>query len=399
VLRLAVLVVEHLGRQPGFNDSPYYSRQAAGLLRGVWFQDPRTGGPSAEHGPLTAIALAPFSWADEPMDHQRLGSVLVGLAVIAVIGLVGRRLAGDRAGLVAAGVAALYPNLWMNDGLVMSENVGGLTVAGWALAGLRWGADRSWPRALVWGALGGLATLARSELALLVVAAAILVVAAGSRPRTWRQAALVLVGAGLVAGPWVGWNMVRFERPVMLTTNEGTTIRGANCDETYVGEAIGSWSVGCLVLDGGATAALEPSVRSAVWRQEGLAYAWDNAERLPVVVAARAARMLDLYAVGHMVDEDVRDDRPRWASWLGVFSWWVLAPVAVVGLARARGLDRAVLLTPVVIVAVTSVLFYGGHRLRSPLEPVVPVAVAQVLVSVGSSPGRRWVWDPAPRGQ
>jgi asparagine N-glycosylation enzyme membrane subunit Stt3 len=57
------------------------------------------------------------------------GSVAIGTCTIVVIGLVANRLAGPRAGLLAAGIAAVYPNLWMNDGLVMSEAPGGLLVA------------------------------------------------------------------------------------------------------------------------------------------------------------------------------------------------------------------------------------------------------------------------------
>ena len=44
------------------------------------------------------------------------------------------------------------------------------------------------------------------------------------------------------------------------------------------------------------------------------------------------------------------------------------------------------LLTPVVGVAITTVLFYGAHRIRSPMEPVVVVLAAIALVSIA---GRR----------
>ena len=35
----------------------------------------------------------------------------------------GRRVAGDRAGLIAAGLAAVYPQLWINDGMLISESM------------------------------------------------------------------------------------------------------------------------------------------------------------------------------------------------------------------------------------------------------------------------------------
>ena len=60
---------------------------------------------------------------------QRLTMTVFGAGVVLVIGLLGRAVAGDRAGLVAAGIAAVYPNLWINDGLVMSETLATLAVA------------------------------------------------------------------------------------------------------------------------------------------------------------------------------------------------------------------------------------------------------------------------------
>jgi hypothetical protein len=60
-------------------------------------------------------------------------------------------------------------------------------------------------------------------------------------------------------------------------------------------------------------------------------------------------------------------------------SWWVLAPLAAFGIGRARGPARLLLLSPAVVVLVTGLLFYGGHRIRSPLEPAVAVAAALAM--------------------
>jgi hypothetical protein len=65
-----------------------------------------------------------------------------------------------------------------------------------------------------------------------------------------------------------------------------------------------------------------------------------------------------------------------------VVTWWVVAAVAVVGLRRIDGPARAVLLAPVIAVGITTVLFYGAHRIRSPLEPVVTVAAAVAVAGV-----------------
>jgi hypothetical protein len=63
-------------------------------------------------------------------------------------------------------------------------------------------------------------------------------------------------------------------------------------------------------------------------------------------------------------------------------SWWVLAPLAVLGAIRGSPPARWVLLAPAVGVAITTVLFYGGHRIRSPLEPVIAVLAGIAVASL-----------------
>ena len=55
-----VLVTKHDEPQQG--DQIYYNVAANQLARGKWFTDPRDGSQTAQHPPLTALALAPMSW-------------------------------------------------------------------------------------------------------------------------------------------------------------------------------------------------------------------------------------------------------------------------------------------------------------------------------------------------
>src|SRR5258708_5196697 len=52
-----------------------------------------------------------------------LPSGVLGTATIVVVALLARRLAGNAAGLIAAGIVALYPQVWINAGMILSETM------------------------------------------------------------------------------------------------------------------------------------------------------------------------------------------------------------------------------------------------------------------------------------
>jgi 4-amino-4-deoxy-L-arabinose transferase-like glycosyltransferase len=370
-----------------FNDSVYYSEQAKQLVHGTFFRAILfENGPAAEHPPLTSIVLAPVSWGADPVHWQRLVTAVCGIVTIWVLAELATRLAGVWAGATAAVIAAVYPNLWLNDGLVMSESVSVLCVAASLLVLLAVLDEPTWRRLVGLGILLGLGALARSELALLFILAVVLV-AWRQRDRAGLRRAAAIAGVGiLVIAPWVVFNLVRFDRTVLLTTNDGTTLLGANCPESWYGPGTGGWTARCLPADGGDTLAGDQSVRADKRRELGLQYVRDHPGRAPVVVLARVGRTLDLHGLGNQVQADVDDERPRWGSWAGIVAFWVLLPLAVYGVARAEPPGRTVLLLPCVCVLVATVGFYGAHRIRSSLEPVVVVGAALAIEELA---GRR----------
>jgi 4-amino-4-deoxy-L-arabinose transferase-like glycosyltransferase len=405
--RLGVLAFDKWDQPLLLNDSLYYSAQARQLVDGIWFREIFVDQPGAEHGPLTSVLLASVSWVDQPVPWQRLVTVLCGIATIVVIGLLGRRIGGDRVGLVAAAIAAVYPNLWMNDGLVMSESVSVLMVslALWAAHRLLTEVDArtataraAASAAVVAGVLAGLAALARSELALLTPAVMVLVAIRLLRRRPagapWARSLTLPFVVGLssllTVAPWVAFNMVRFEETVTLTTNDGTTLLGSYCDASFSGPNIGGWSLLCVVADPDYSMDEEPSVRSARQRDLAIDYAKEHVGDLPKVVVARIGRTLDLYGLDSLVAQDVGEERYRWASWAGIVMWWVLAVAAVVGgvVLRRRTAPTTwplwLLLCPVASVTITTVVFYGGHRIRSSMEPTVIVLAAVALVALAN---------------
>jgi 4-amino-4-deoxy-L-arabinose transferase-like glycosyltransferase len=310
-------------------------------------------------------------------DWQRLVTVATGCVTVWLLALLVLRLAGAKVAVAAAAIAALYPNLWMNDGLVMSESISMMLVSLALLLALRAAEDRRLRWAAATGAALGFGVLARSELALLVPLVATWLALVGRLPqRHWRSAAVAVAMSGLVVAPWVGFNLARFERPVLLTTNDGTTLLGANCPTTYWGDTIGGWTIECVVADPAFRPDEEPSVRSV--RQRGMAvdFVTQHLGSVPKVVAARLGRTLDLYGFEGLVSQDVGEERPRWGVWAGIAAFWVLAPLAAFGATRTARRARMLLLLPVAVVLVTTVLFYGAHRIRSSAEPAMVVLAA-----------------------
>jgi len=387
--RIGYLAVAKLGAPLLLNDSLYFSIQAGRNSEGDWFREGLTNLPGAEHGPLTSLYLTPWSLGSgDNVDWQRFATTLLGIATVAVLGLVGRRLAGPRVGLVAAAIAAVYPNLWINDSLVMSETLALLLVSLALLVALDLDRRPGPWRAVLLGVLVGLATLTRSELGLMAVGFAILAWwRAPDRARRWVQPVLVLAATAVTLLPWVAYNAGRFERTVLLSTNDGTTLLGANCLQTYEID-VGGWDIRCLdVVPNDDT--IDASVRAAARRDVAVDYVRDHLGRVPVVVLARVGRVLDVYGLGSLVALDRGEEKADGAVWAGIVCWWVLVIAAIFGWRRLGGdettrCSRWWLAVPLVTVLVTTIAFYGAHRIRAPAEPVVVL-----LAAVGAVAG----WD------
>jgi 4-amino-4-deoxy-L-arabinose transferase-like glycosyltransferase len=394
--------------EPVLGDQIYYNAQANTLARGHGFTDFRDGTQTAEHPPLTALALTPTSWVMEQFDPggrhllaQRLTMTVFGAVVVLLIGLIGRAVAGDRAGLVAAGIAALYPNLWINDGLVMSETLATLAVALAILLAYRCIRQPRASTAAWVGAACGLAMLARAELGLLLPLMVLPVALFMKQYPVMRRLGVFLVAcvaALVVVSPWLIANLTRFDDPVLFSTNDGLTLCGANLHRTYYGQGTGLWALDCAsspVPKG------DRSVVSNALRSDGLHFIRDHLGRLPFVVAVREARVWSLYAPGMMASYNVNEGRDVEVSWAGFFAFWILVPCAVVGAVqlRRRRMQLTPLLSQFVVVAVTAGAIYGITRFRTPAE-VSLVVLAAVAVDHWwgrrSEPAARPVADAVP---
>ncbi|MEZ5373550.1 MAG: glycosyltransferase family 39 protein [Microthrixaceae bacterium] len=363
-------------------DAYYYGLQAEVLADGGGFERPFTGGAAADHPPLTALVATPAAML--PGDNvraQRLTMALIGTAAVLMIGLLGREVVGDRVGLIAAGLAAVYPNLWMNDGVVMSESLTalGMATALWLTYRL---IGRPTIAAAAWlGAAIGLTVLARAELAMYLPLVVVPVVwfrtDLEARARLGRIAVAGLAALVMLA-PWSLYNAARFERPVLVSTNDGLTLIGSNCDSVFSGPLVGLWNGFCaddVPADG------DQSEVSAAYRSAALSYVGDHLDRLPTVVAARVGRVWGVYKPTQMATYSVGEGRERTLSLIGGWVYYPLTLAAVAGAVLLWRERRPVwpLLAPFAMVTVTAMLLYGLTRFRVPAEVAI-VVLAAVLV-------------------
>jgi 4-amino-4-deoxy-L-arabinose transferase-like glycosyltransferase len=371
-----------------FYDATYYEAEARSIADGRGFTDPfavfhhQHPGPSALHPPLTALVLVPAAWLSDDPIVMRFEMALLGVGLVAAIALLGRAIADDRVGLVAGGIAAVYPNLWMSDGLIMSETLAMLLTALALLLVYRIAARPSLGRVAALGVVCGLATLTRAELVLYLPLLALPVVwlaLRGRRRQLLTAGAVAVLATVVVVGPWVGYNLARFEEPVFVSTNDGLALLGASCSDGYYGSHIGLWSLRCR----GRVPAGDESQQSHVYRDRAFDYIRDHLGRLPVVTVARVGRLWSVWNPVDTVRYNEGEGRPAWASVAGVVA---LAALLVAAVAGVIGLHRRrvpvwPLLVPIGIVTLSAVLFYGQPRLRAPAEPSIVVLAAFGIVA------------------
>lgn len=409
VLRVGYTLWHRGGAAPE-GDGVYFYGQARAVADGIGFIDPilyqtfQLRLQAAHHPPLYVVFLAVASKVVGTSPQSlRLVTCLLSVAMVIVVGLVGRRVAGERAGLLAAVVAAVYPNLWANDPLLLSEPLYGLTIALVLLAAYRLWDDPRPREAVFLGVALGLATLTRAEALLLFVLLAVPLIMMRRRVDRVARAVLVVVvlaTGAFVMAPWVGHNLYRFNQPVTLSYGLAGVLTQANCDRTYSGEYLGYWHPDCSFLD----ETIGPSARECIRRparcaeiyaaqfgdesdaaklgQElGVQYIKDHKGRLPVVVAARVGRMWGVFRPGQQVRIDaVGEGRTLLVTRVALVTFYELVAVSAVGLwlLRRRRVPILPLVSMAVMVTAVAAIAIPVTRYRVPLEVAMAVLAGVV---------------------
>ena len=356
---------------------------------------------SAEYPPGFMVMLAASSLVGfRSFFAHRIFACVIGAAGVPVAAYLGREVMGDdrrgrRIGILFGLVVALYPNIWMSNEQLMSETVDPLVVGLVLLAAYRfWRRPRlGWAIAL--GAAIGLAALARDELSLLTLM--VVPLALGARSLPWKvRLGRIAVAAGafiVVVGPWVGYNLARFDKPVFISTGLGNTLASADCATTFSGSKAGYWSLECA-LEAPHYQYQDASVTSSEAQTYAMKFIRAHLSELPRVIFDREGRTFAFWNPTLQIRQDSNvETRPfHWAE-IGLWSYYGLLVLSVPALLALR--RRRIPIYPLLFVlgdVVCSVaLTLGQTRYRSPFEVCLALTGAVGVDAVVS-----WLWSRRP---
>lgn len=372
---------------PWSGDPVFYHVQANLIADGYGFAEPikwlREGTlqPSAFHPPLFSLILSATShFGGTSYAAHQWTAALIGVGTVVIVGLLGREVAGRRVGLIAAFLAAVYPNLWLIDARLWSEGLAAGFTALALLCCYRLRRRKSVGAALLLGlALGG-AGLSRPETLLLLVLVAI-PIALLLRDQAWGRrfllAGVTVIATVAVLAPWVVRNLATFERPVPFSTSGDFVVSVSNCQRTYYTPGfLGYWAYECSRYRGRG----DESEIAERARQKGVQYLLAHKRRfVTAVVWARIGRVWDLYAPHQNARISEFEGRETNTSFVGLYMYWAVLPFALAGvflLHRQRKVPVWPLLMELAAVTIVAAYGYGAVRFRAPAETVLLVLAA-----------------------
>ena len=323
---------------------------------------------------------------ESPLRVEVVQSLLAAVAV-GLTWALARRLVGPTAAVVAAWAVALFPLSFEYYGLLFPEALAvPLTVLTLSLFLEREPTPR---RAIAVGAAVGAGLLVRPTSAFLLAGVlAAFVVAAGWR-RGATMTALAALVAALVVAPWTVRNYVEHDGLIPISVQDAAVYGTFNPEA-----AADDFAWRAFLED--PPAILEernPDTTEAELRSElqsfALDYIGDHPDSVPKAFFWNGVvRFWDARAPGDAVDEVHFQGRSRTVRWIGLGLYYLLVPLAALGLWRLR--KRRSLLVPVLaLVASASLAFtvIGGTRYRAPLEPLLVVLAASLVAT--RTPARR----------
>ena len=378
----------------------YYYYYGQELAAGDGYVGYTSGEPTAYYPIGYPAILAPLFWVVRhtpiPDNLPLAGSLLnaaFGTLSVGLVFVIARRVFGTRAGLVAAAVTAVWPNLVFYTATFQLETAFIL----FALAAVAVVVAHDWAtgppsraRLLAFGAVLGLSALVRPFslpfLAGLVVA--FLVVGCG-----WRRALTALgwplLALAVVLTPWTMRNLVVMDSPIVFSTNMGDTLcldRHADATGTF------QWASheGCVEPD---TPEVERNSRNT---RKAIEFVLEHPDKELRQILERARYMMEQDHDGLTAAESGNANRflghrlrtvlARTADWF----FYAALVLAALGLpAFFRGLRPVRLFVVVAMLSLVAVPLglWGNPRFHVPALPFLAIAAAVPLTGLRSRRG------------
>jgi len=375
-----------------FNDNVYYHESANLIARGHPFVNPFSASqgiyePTAAHPPGFSIYLSIWSALGlDSVSWHRIASGLISATVVIPVGLLTHRLADTRTAVVAMILAAVYPPLFMNDGLILSESMY-IPIAATALLFAYRFVDRPDTRRVVeLSIVLSIGALTRSEpfmMFFLLLTPLVML----DRRLDWRKRfTLTGIAAGvaiLMLAPWVVRNLTSFEQPTYLAAGPGYVIEIGNCDRTYSGDYLGYWHLACD--DGSAWPPGDESTIGKAKFDHAWSYISSHLDEQPKVIAARVGRLFGLFKPIHTVNSDVVfERRVKVFTRIGLFANYAVMAAAVAGafVLRRRGITLIPFLAVIATAVITAAMSFGITRYRVGADVAMLVMAVLALGAV-----------------
>jgi 4-amino-4-deoxy-L-arabinose transferase-like glycosyltransferase len=322
-------------------------------------------------------------------------AILDGLTILLLF-LVGRRVAGERVGLLSAGFYGLdpyllYQNLTVNDTALFIL----LLTAGVWLS-YRVYDTRDWRFAVALGVAFGMAALTKA----LVLLVWLILIGTWLRHLDRRTVARLALASGLplviVIGPWVIRNSVLDRQLVFISTNGGSNLYQGNnpCVVDYLSHGWDAQWADCLAAP---PAGLGDAALDRWYRQQALDYLWQNPGQWARLLWTKFRVLWSPAITPASVPPGATSasdpvhlyDTPPFqiARVVQLLYFGPLLALAALGVFLAIRAGRPIgpLLAVCLAVTVVYLIFHPSTRYRSPADPFVFILSAIALE-------RLWSW-------
>lgn len=354
--------------------------------RGLHYPPDHESGTAQQFGrapgyPVFLAAIGAGSNTTAAPTRVKVVQAVLGALVVWMIGIIASRVAGSRAGPVAAGIAAIYPPLVWIGAYVFSETLFMVLALGCVLL-LASAQDRAGekgsPRGgaaltIAAGIVAGVAILVRPGMLVFLPIAALWLV----RSRRASLGVALCVTALAVVAPWTLRNAKEYGRFVLVASEGGVTF----------------WTGNHPLAIGEGDLAANPAIKQAeiefrrshpglsAAELEPLYYrdAFDRIAADPGWWLSLLARKAFYSVVPIGPSYTLHSTKYELAS---VIPYALLAPLAAIGVFRLarRGGTATPLLLLALSVIVTNLIFFPQERFRIPvIDPTVIVSASAVL--------------------